>query len=97
MNGLLAVLLCNLLVASVIALFAVAAGRWSRRPALTHGLWLLFFLKLLTPPLFPIEIPWRLPEQIESQAKQTQAEEFSPPAVQGRTEEIDPRSTGRQR
>jgi beta-lactamase regulating signal transducer with metallopeptidase domain len=88
MNGLLAMLLCNLLVASLIAAFAVAAGRWSRRPALTHGLWLLFFLKLLTPPLFPIQISWGLPEQQESQVVQTQAEVFFPPAVQDRSEEM---------
>src|SRR5437660_1608806 len=38
MNGLLAILLSNLLVASVIGIVAVLAGRLWRRPALAHGL-----------------------------------------------------------
>jgi bla regulator protein blaR1 len=58
MNDLFVIALNNLLVASVFALLAVLAGRWARRPALVHCLWLLFFLKLLTPPLFPIPVAW---------------------------------------
>lgn len=61
MIGLLELGLSNVLVASVIAMLAAAAGRWLRRPALTHGLWLLVFLKLLTPPLFAIPVGWRTP------------------------------------
>ncbi len=59
MTRLLELALGNVAMASVIALIAFAVGRWTRRPALTHGLWLLVFLKLLTPPLFPVpvEIP----------------------------------------
>jgi beta-lactamase regulating signal transducer with metallopeptidase domain len=33
-------------------------GRMSRRPALVHSLWLLVFLKLLTPPLWPVSFSW---------------------------------------
>ena len=51
MNALWTVGLSNVAVALVLAAVACAAGRWLRRPALTHGLWLLVFLKLLTPPL----------------------------------------------
>jgi bla regulator protein BlaR1 len=61
MNDLITVALNNLLVASFFALLALAAGRWGRRPALTHSLWLLFFLKLLTPPLLPIPVSWNSP------------------------------------
>src|SRR5437879_1834094 len=48
----------NAACAALLALAALAAGRWSRRPALTHGLWLLVLLKLVTPPLFPLPLAW---------------------------------------
>jgi beta-lactamase regulating signal transducer with metallopeptidase domain len=60
MTGLVGVALSNLLVAAVLAAAAFTVGRRLRRPALTHGLWLLFFLKLVTPPLFPVSFGWRL-------------------------------------
>ena len=50
--------LANAVAAAVLALLALAAGRWSRRPALVHSLWLLVLLKLLTPPLVPLSLPW---------------------------------------
>jgi beta-lactamase regulating signal transducer with metallopeptidase domain len=50
----------NALVASVLAIFAFAVSRW-RRPALAHGLWLLVLLKLVTPPLFPVNVSAILP------------------------------------
>ncbi|MCI0640397.1 MAG: M48 family metalloprotease [Gemmataceae bacterium] len=66
MSGLLALVVGNLAVACVIALVALASQRWLKRPALSHGLWLLFFVKLLTPPLFPLPVAWlaseRMPE-----------------------------------
>jgi len=65
MNELFAIPLSNLMVASVFAVLAMMAGRWSRRPALTHSLWLLFFLKLLTPPLFPVSMAWSMAKQEE--------------------------------
>jgi beta-lactamase regulating signal transducer with metallopeptidase domain len=51
--------LSNALVASVLAVGAAAAGRFVRRPALIHSLWLLVLLKLLTPPLVPIHVAWQ--------------------------------------
>ena len=56
MNVLWTVGLSNVAVALVLAGLAHAAGRYGRRPALTHGLWLLMFLKLLTPPLFSVPV-----------------------------------------
>ena len=56
MSTLLALGLSNVAVATVLALLAWSAGRWLRRPALTHGLWLLVFLKLLTPPIYTIAV-----------------------------------------
>src|SRR4051812_35321536 len=81
MSDLFVIALSNLLVASVFALLALLAGRWARRPALVHGLWLLFFLKLLTPPLFPIPVAWN---STEPKARKDQAfeKEISLPALE---------------
>ena len=43
--------LSNAVVALGLALLAFCAGRMFRRPAVTHGLWLLVLIKLVTPPL----------------------------------------------
>ncbi len=48
----------NVAIAGVLALAAAAAGRFIRRPALTHALWLLVLLKLVTPPLWHLPVPW---------------------------------------
>src|SRR5438874_11605131 len=58
MNDLLHVALSNAVAAIALAVVAAITGRLCRRPALTHGLWLLVFLKLVTPPLLTIRIPW---------------------------------------
>ncbi len=50
--------LSNAVVAGVLALLVVAVGRWYRRPAFVHGLWLLVLLKLVTPPVWPVSIVW---------------------------------------
>ena len=44
----------NLAVAAVLAVFAAVAGRWGRRPAVTHALWLLVLVKLVTPPVVTV-------------------------------------------
>ncbi len=63
MGPLLEVGLSNCLMALLLALVAACVGRLCRRPALTHGLWLLVLLKLVTPPLFRVPVPW--PEHAE--------------------------------
>jgi bla regulator protein blaR1 len=57
--AILAVALSNVIVAALLAVPAWLAGLWGRRPALTHALWLLVLIKLVTPPLFecPIAVP----------------------------------------
>lgn len=57
MGSLVEIGLANALVAGVLAGVALVAGRWSRRPALVHVLWLLVLIKLVTPPLFTLPIP----------------------------------------
>ena len=58
MTPLLEAVLSNILIAAVLAVPAALASGWGRRPALTHGLWLLVLLKLVTPPLIHVPIPW---------------------------------------
>jgi beta-lactamase regulating signal transducer with metallopeptidase domain len=51
--------LSNAVAAAVLALVAGAAGRLCRRrPAVVHGLWLLVLVKLVTPPLVDVRVPW---------------------------------------
>ncbi len=51
----------NLLVASLIGCLAAVVGRTGRRARLAHGLWVFFFVKLVTPPI--ISLPLGLPSQ----------------------------------
>jgi beta-lactamase regulating signal transducer with metallopeptidase domain len=67
-NSLIGLALSNLAVAGVLALVAGAVGRCFRRPALTHALWVLVLLKLVTPPLVPVPIPVPLPAHAEQAA-----------------------------
>lgn len=61
MERILQLALCNAIIATLLALIVIALGRWIRRPAILHALWLLVFLKLFTPPL--ISIPISIPSQ----------------------------------
>ena len=74
--------LSNLVVAAVLAALALAAGTWGKRPALTHALWLLVLLKLVTPPV--INLPVRLLPASEPPAV-AKADPL-PPLPQTRTE-----------
>jgi beta-lactamase regulating signal transducer with metallopeptidase domain len=49
--------LSNALIAGLLALIAFAASRCGR-PALAHGLWLLVLIKLVTPAVVPVSLPW---------------------------------------
>ena len=61
MSTLLQIGLANAVCAALLAVPAVVASR-RRRPALAHGLWLLVLIKLVTPPLFPVTLPWLPPD-----------------------------------
>lgn len=54
------VVLSNAVVATGLALLASLVGLICRRPALIHSLWLLVLIKLITPPIWQVEI-FRLP------------------------------------
>ena len=58
MDMLLHAALSNAAMAIVLAPIISLFGRFSRRPALVHSLWLILFLKLLTPPLWPVPFSW---------------------------------------
>jgi beta-lactamase regulating signal transducer with metallopeptidase domain len=58
MESLLNVGISNAVAAVVLALVAFAVDRVFRRPALSHLFWLLVLLKLLTPPLVHVPLPW---------------------------------------
>jgi beta-lactamase regulating signal transducer with metallopeptidase domain len=64
MEALVHIGLTNAALAVFLALLAAGAGRICRRPALIHALWLLVLLKLLTPPILSIDIPWPGPDTI---------------------------------
>lgn len=50
--------LSNAVMAGLLAVLAAALCRVYRRPAFAHGLWLVVLLKLLTPPLVLVPLPW---------------------------------------
>jgi bla regulator protein BlaR1 len=58
MDSLLHAGLSNAAAAAVLAVIAAIAGFFCRRPAVRHALWLLVLLKLVTPPLVDVRLPW---------------------------------------
>ncbi|MCS7046200.1 MAG: M48 family metalloprotease [Gemmataceae bacterium] len=82
MSMLIGWLLGNVVVAALLAAFAYAAGRWLQRPPLTHGLWLLVYVKLLTPPLMPVAVGWPdKPSRINDVARDLPVEPVMPMAT----------------
>ncbi len=61
MNGLLEAVASNCLVALVLAGVVAAIARFRVNPNLIHVLWLMVLLKLFTPPLLWIGLPWPEP------------------------------------
>ncbi|MBN9117558.1 MAG: hypothetical protein J0I06_00015, partial [Planctomycetes bacterium] len=66
-------MLSNAAVAALLALAALAVGRFCRSPRVRHAVWLVVLLKLVTPPLFDVPLAV-LPASWE-------AEPAGPPAV----------------
>jgi beta-lactamase regulating signal transducer with metallopeptidase domain len=60
MSWLLIIGLKNAILVAPIALLALGIGRYSKRPALAHVLWLIVLVKLLTPPLVEVPVGWRI-------------------------------------
>jgi beta-lactamase regulating signal transducer with metallopeptidase domain len=69
MHTLLQMGLGNAVTAGAVALVAFSVSRvCRRRPAFIHCLWLVVFLKLLTPPLVGVRLPWTLAWQDDDTA-----------------------------
>jgi bla regulator protein blaR1 len=49
-------ILSNIVLAGLIGGVAMAIGRSGRRASLAHVMWIVFFIKLVTPPLWPIQV-----------------------------------------
>jgi beta-lactamase regulating signal transducer with metallopeptidase domain len=76
----------NVLIAAVLAVLATGVAALFRRPALTHGLWLLVLLKLVTPPLVPVTVVVHAPAAVPER----QVEQDPAPAAEEEEEEADP-------
>jgi beta-lactamase regulating signal transducer with metallopeptidase domain len=66
--------LINAAMATFLAVCAAGLACACRRPALTHGLWVLVLLKLLTPSLVPVPLPWSIPDKPSPQPEAAPAE-----------------------
>src|SRR5437667_3082175 len=73
MPPLLQIVLSNALMATALALLVVGIAYVARRPALTHVLWLLVLLKLVTPGIIPLPVTWRTTTEPSSSAPNTAA------------------------
>jgi beta-lactamase regulating signal transducer with metallopeptidase domain len=72
----------NALLAIPLAVVATLCSRLCRRPALTHSLWLLVLLKLVTPPFLPVEFSWPvLPERQPPRAERAAPSRPAPQTI----------------
>ena len=81
MSALLQIALNNALAATALGIVAALAGYVLRRPPLTRALWVLVLLKLLTPPLWHVQVPRPVVTKAAHSAP-------IPPAVRNATQEI---------
>jgi beta-lactamase regulating signal transducer with metallopeptidase domain len=95
-EDLIAIGLSNALAATLLALIALAVSRLTRNAPLSHALWALVLLKLVTPPLFEIRLPGgaghpaaRAPAEPATFAAVFPAPEEIAPAPEPRAEEQD--------
>ena len=88
MQTLIEIGLSNIAMAAALAVVAVIGGRLCRRPALTHGLWLLVLVKLITPPLFFVPMPFLTTPIAEPTEKEPEALALAGPEIP--VQEADP-------
>jgi beta-lactamase regulating signal transducer with metallopeptidase domain len=80
--------LWNAVASAALALVAAALARLVRRPALAHTLWVLVLLKLVTPPLVTLTLPWADADGASPPAAEEPAP-AAPPEVDFAPAEID--------
>ncbi len=68
MTTLLNIALINAVTVLPLALLALLVSRLARRPALTHAVWVLVLLKIVTPPLFHLPVTIETPIASESRS-----------------------------
>ncbi|MHB1424107.1 MAG: M56 family metallopeptidase [Gemmataceae bacterium] len=76
MEALLSLAVSNAVVAALLAALASVVACFCRRPTVSHALWLLVLLKLITPPLVSLSVTWPRTEEVE-----TPLAESPPPTV----------------
>ncbi len=76
LNSLVAVVLGNAAVASLLALGVVLLARWYHKPALLHGLWVVVLLKLVTPPMVSIPVPVEMSALVPEPAPEENASQI---------------------
>ena len=86
MTSLVGIVVLKACAAALLGLGAAIAGRWLRRPALLHALWMVVLLELLVPPLFEIGV---LPRAVGAPA----AVVATIPSPTGSTNPLEPSST----
>lgn len=65
MHALLSIAVSNAVGAVPLAVIAAVATRFCRSSVVRHALWLLVLLKLITPPLVTLSIPWPQTEKTD--------------------------------
>ena len=81
MSTLFAIAVTNAVVVVPLAVLAWLVGRLVRKPALTHALWIIVLLKLVTPPLVHLPVPISDPNsdlrlaQLEATAQEANRDE----------------------
>lgn len=68
MTTLLHIAVINAVTVLPLAVLAFLVGRFARRPALTHALWVLVLLKFVTPPMFNLPVTIELPVVAEARS-----------------------------
>ncbi|MFV1967129.1 MAG: M56 family metallopeptidase, partial [Pirellulaceae bacterium] len=71
--------LSNAIIATLLALVAASVERITMKPQVTHALWLLVLVKLVTPPMACIPVPFSVRTKAESSG--TRQPTFTPSAV----------------
>src|SRR5437660_11465943 len=86
-------ILGNSVVRTALAFLASAVGLVCRRPALIHSLWLLVLIKLITPPIWQVEL-FQLPTSSEREPAEVSVLPVHPPM---KVEDVDLRECQRDR
>jgi probable HAF family extracellular repeat protein len=87
MEPLMRAMVSNAALVSILSVVVLIVDRLAHRPALSHRLLLLLMVKLITPPLWTIELPWGRADRVWlgralGQPEQRQVAAREPPATQ---------------